>query len=92
MTIGSIAVSPLGWVINLGMGLLFIMIGGYLYFRGKSLHRFYAGAVDNLQEDPNFQSFFSYEMIFVIISCFGSGVFLIGAFIRIFIEGFAVFG
>jgi len=91
-TIGSIAVSSIGWVINLGMGLLFIMTGGYLYFRGKSLHRFYLSAVDNLQQDPNFQRFLRFEMIFVIISSILSGVFLIAAFIRIFSEGFAVFG
>ena len=92
MTIGSIAVSSIGWVINLGMGLLFILIGVYLYFRGNSLHRFYSSAVDNLQQDPNYQRFLRFEMIFVIISSILSGVFLIAAFIRVFREGFAVFG
>ena len=92
LTIGSIAVSSIGWVINLGMGLLFILIGSYLYIRGKSLTRFYAGAADQLQADPNFQRVIHLDLVFIIISCLLSSAFLIGAFIRVFFEGFAVFG
>jgi hypothetical protein len=92
LTIGSIVLSSIGWFINLGMGLFFIMIGVYLYFRGNSLHRFYSGAVDNLQDDPKFRRFLRLDLLFVIISCVVSGAFLTGAFIRIFFEGFAVFG
>jgi hypothetical protein len=68
------------------------MIGGYLYFRGKSLHRFYAGAADQLQEDSNWQRFIRWDLVFVIISCILSGALFTAAFYRIFIEGFAVFG
>ena len=41
LTIGSIALSSIGWVINLIIGSLFILIGFFLYLRAKHLHRFY---------------------------------------------------
>jgi hypothetical protein len=92
LTIGSILVSSLGWIVNLGMGLLFIIIGCLMYLHGNSLHRFYKGSMDKLQEDPNFQRFLRLDLLFVIISCIVISAMLTGAFIRIFIEGFAVFG
>jgi len=92
LTIGSIAASSLVWIVNLGMGLLFIIIGVFIYLHGMRLHLFYASAVHKLQKDPNFQKFLRLDLIFVIISCLGGGVLLIGALIRVFMEGFAVFG
>jgi hypothetical protein len=92
LTIGGIAVSSIGWFINLGMGLLFLFIGCFMYFHGNSLHRFYAGGADQLQEDPKLQRFLRWDLIFVIISCILSGSLFTAAFYRIFFEGFAVFG
>jgi len=92
LTIGSILVSSLGWIINLGMGTGLIIIGCLMYLHGNSLHRLYAGAMDKLQEDPNFIWFLRFDLLLVIISCIVSGAFLTGAFIRMFVEGFAVFG
>ena len=92
LTIGSILVSSHEWIVNLGMGSLFIIIGCLMYLHGKSLHRFYTSAVNILMEDPNFKMFLRLDLLFVIISCIVSGALLTGVFIRMFVEGFAVFG
>jgi len=92
LTAGSIVISKLGWIINVGMGLLFIIIGCFMYFHGNSLHQFYGSAVEKIQYDPNFRRFLRLDLIFVLISCIFSGISLIAVITRIFFEGYAVFG
>jgi hypothetical protein len=74
------------------MGLLFIIIGGFMYFHGNNLQKFYLSASEKLQKNLNFQRFLRFDLIFVLISYILSGSLVTGAFFRIFIEGFAVFG
>ena len=92
LTIGSITISSLGWIINLSMGFLFIIIAGFIYLHGKNLHQFYSNAIEIIQNDPHFKRFLRLDLLFVFSTTFLGGVSLIAAFFRVFGEGFAVFG
>ena len=92
LTIGSIAISSLGWIINLSMGVLFLIIAGFIFLHGKNLHQFYTRTIEIVQNDLHFKRFLWLDLIFVLSTVFLGGVFLIAAFFRVFGEGFAVFG
>ncbi len=92
ITIGSIVFSSIGWGINLIMGLLFMLIGCFLYFRAHNLHHFYVNATENMQNNLRLQRFLLLDLMFVL------GTFLVGALLlsaaasRVFGEGFPIFG
>lgn len=92
LTVGSIALSSIGWVINLVMGLLFMLIGVYLYFRAKNLHRFYETITPTARNNPYIQRFLNLELIFVLSTCFVGVIFLSAGISRVFGEGYAIFG
>ena len=92
LTIGSIAISSLGWIINLSMGSFFMIVAGFIYLHGKNLHQFYSNAIETIQNDPHFNRFLRLDLIFVFSTAIISGGFLIAAIFRVFGEGFAVFG
>ena len=92
LTVGSIIVSSLGWIINLIMGILFIFIGWYLYARSDSFYRLFSSSASDMQNNPYIQRFLRFDLIFVLGTCFVGGLLLMASMSRVFGEGFAVFG
>lgn len=92
VTIGSILRSQLGWPINLIMGILFILIGGFIYLYTHNLSLFCETLPDDVQKNIYFHRFLRLDIIIVIVSAFSGGLFLVAAVFRVFGEGFAVFG
>ncbi len=91
LTIGSIAISSIGWVINLVMGCLFLLIGYFLYLRTKNLYRFYRAVTPDMQNISYLQKFLRLDLIFVVGITFLSGLLLMAGIFRVFGEGFAIF-
>ena len=92
LTIGSIALSSIGWAINLIIGLLFMLIAYFLYLRVKNLHCFYETIPSDAQNNPHLQRFLRLEMIFVLGTCFFGIILLSAGISRVFGEGYAIFG
>ena len=92
LTVGSIAVSSLGWAINLIMGVLFIFIGWFLYARSDSFYWVYSSSASDIQNHPHLQQFLRLDLIFVLGTCLVGGILLMASIGRVFGEGFAIFG
>ncbi len=92
LTVGSIAVSTLGWAINLIMGALFIFIGWYIYARSDSFCRVYSSSASDMQNNPHIQRFLRLDLMFVLGACLVGGSLLVASISRVFGDGFAVFG
>ena len=94
VTIGSISVtvSTPGWVVNLIMGLFFILIGLCLHRRASIFYRFYSTSSDDVQNNQHLLQFLRLDLVIVSGSGLFGGLLLSGALSRVFLEGFAVFG
>ena len=92
LTLGSIVLSSIGWVINLVIGLIFILIGYFLYLRASKLVRFYVTATDDVQNNPHMQRFLRLDLMLVLSTCFLGGLLLTAGISRVFGEGYAIFG
>ena len=92
ITIGSIVLSSIGWGINLIMGLLFMLIGCFLYFRAYNLHHFYVNATENMQENLHLRRFLRLDLIFVLGTLLVGALLVSAATSRVFGEGFPIFG
>jgi hypothetical protein len=92
ITIGSITLSSLGWVINLVMGLLFIFIGWFLYFRANNFHLFYSANIAETQNNQQLERFLRIDLILVLGTCLAGGLLLAVSIGRVFGEGYALFG
>lgn len=92
LTIGSIVLSSIGWVINLVMGLLFILIGCFLYLRAYHWRRFYITVSSDMRNNPHLQRFLRLDLLFVLGACLLGALFLTAGVSRVFGEGYAIFG
>ncbi len=92
LTIGSIALSSIGWAINLVMGSLFILIGYFLYLRAKNFYRFFRAITPDPLNFFYLQKFLRLDLAFVVGITFLSGLMLMAGIFRVFGEGFAIFG
>jgi hypothetical protein len=92
LTIGSIAISSIGWVINLVMGSLFILIGYFLYLRAKNFYRFFRAITPDTQNISYLQKFLRLDLVIVVGITFLGGLLLMAGIFRVFGEGFAIFG
>lgn len=91
IVIGSIAVSSLGWGINLIVGSVMLLIGVFLGLRGRAL----TAMIESYEPEENtvrVSRFLRYDLILI------GGISLIGLLLlamsiyRVFGEGYAVFG
>ncbi len=92
ITVGSIALSSIGWVINLIFGLLFILIGVFIWSRMYYLNRFLIRSSQNVQLNIDLQRYLRLEIVLAVGILFVGLILLMGASSRVFGEGFAVFG
>jgi hypothetical protein len=92
LAIGSIRLGTIAWVINLGMGFLFVATGYFLYRRAKNFSRFYETITPDAQNNPHLQRFLRLDLLFVLGAAFLSGLLLLAAISRVFGEGYAIFG
>ena len=96
LTIGSIINGTTGLFINLTIGVLFIIIGFYLYARAKNIVILITETED-LNKEKNriinaLARFLIFERIFIVISL-SFGIFLLsGAISRVFRENMPIFG
>ena len=92
ITIGSIAVSSLGWVINLVMGLIFICIGWFLYLRASNFQLFYYASDAETRNNLYLKRFLRSDLILVLIAGLVGTLLILASISRVFGEGYAVFG
>jgi hypothetical protein len=92
ITIGSIALSPISWAINLIIGLFFILIGWFLHRRASSFYHFYSTSADDTQNNQSLLRFLRLDFLAILGTCLVGSLLLIASISRVFGEGFAVFG
>ena len=92
LTIGSIMVSGLGWIINLVMGSVFCLFGTLFWMRVRFLHRSQAFLRADLDEDQSLAWFVYIDLLFVLGMLLMGGLLFVVGIGRVFGEGFAIFG
>ncbi|MDD2680748.1 MAG: hypothetical protein PHE20_01440 [Patescibacteria group bacterium] len=91
VTVGSIYLSNIGFVINLIVGLSFILIGFYLHLKEKNIF----GLLKIVPEDQSrnlYKKVIVGEIIFIAAALFFGLMAFSAVLSRVFGEGFAVFG
>lgn len=98
LTIGGIALSTIGWVINTVVGILFITIGLFFYAHGRAFVRFYQSHTEHGSTEREFSSnpflkrFMTLEILLLAGNCLVSALLLTAGASRVFGEGFPIFG
>lgn len=89
--IGSIYLSRIGFVINLLVGTLFILLGLYFYFKEKFLSEFLKKTCES-ELGKLYKKVILGEVIFIMVTLLVGVIILSAVSSRVFGEGFAVFG
>ncbi len=90
ITLGSILLSDIGWVINLTVGFVFVLFSTLLFLKEKN---FLLLISDSDPEDKIIQKkAVRYELFSLLIVLIVGVISLFGVSHRVFIEKFAVFG
>ena len=93
LTIGSIANGTIGLFINMIMGIIFMLIGLYIYLKVKNVIRIIDYSEDLATKNKTiYNRFIFIEIIFTFISIVVGLIALSGIASRVFGEGLAVFG
>ena len=91
ITIGSIYLSRIGFVTNIIVGILFILLGVYFYFKEKALSEL-LGKTYKKEQDKLHNKVILGEIIFIMVALLVGGTILSAVISRVFWEGYAVFG
>lgn len=92
VTIGSMALSLPNWRINLLMGTVFIVIGGFLGLRGLAFCKGYAASAIDIRTNLNMRRFLLLDLLSTLGTALIAAGLLAASLDRVFREGFAVFG
>lgn len=91
ITLGSIYLSRIGYIINLIVGILFLIIAIYFYFKEKYFLEFLT-KTNQVEQDLLFKKVILGEIILVMTALLVGTIALSAVSMRVFVEGFAVFG
>lgn len=89
--VGSIYLSRIGFVINLVIGILFILIGMYFYLKEKAFSKLLTQICEGKQDKLHKKVILG-EIIFIMMALFIGATALSAVSSRVFGQGFAVFG
>ena len=92
VTVGSIFLSSIGWLINLVMGCIFIIIGFFFYLRGRAFNQFVATTTRDVLANLFLQRYLRLEIVLAVCVFLIGGFLLAASMYRVFGEGLAVFG